>query len=158
MSRALSNLALVTLLAIMLAGCQSGPSSRDAQEVKVVIVGDEVRLDPSTVQAGKVRLTVQPSEDAARFAFITLLYSLGEGGCGPLSEEALAELAQGSRRGASCGTGIGPEGIVDTLHPGKYAVAIQRENGPVEDAQAELVSVAILVVEATPAVSPSPGT
>ena len=67
MWRAMSNGVLVTLLAAILSGCQFGLSWRDAREVKVLIVGDEVRLDPSTVQAGKVRFTVLPSEDAARF-------------------------------------------------------------------------------------------
>ena len=157
MWRVLSTVVSGTLLAAVLSACQSGPSSPDAQEVKVLIVGDLVQLDPSAVQAGKVRLTVQSSDDAARFPFITFLYGLGEGGCGPLSESALAELAHGSTRGASCGTGIGPEGIVDTLRPGKYAVAIAHENGPSAAAQAELVSTAILTVGATPEVSPSPG-
>ncbi len=148
MWRALSTVALVILLGETLAGCEIGLSKRDAQVITVTIVGDEVRLDPSTVQAGKVWFTVQPSEDAARFPSRTLMYWL--------SDDDVTRLKHGTWPLGGSVTGIGPEGIVDVLRPGMYAVVLSYDAAS-DGEPAPPVSVAFLEVLATPGVSASTG-
>lgn len=90
-------------LNLMLVGCgpQATPIPPGAQVVHVVITGSEVRLEPATVHAGDVYLVLDaPAEGSLLF----VQHQLAAGDApGPLSDEALNQLAHGNSEATSIG-------------------------------------------------------
>lgn len=96
-------LGLIGLLAGGLVGCGRGqtPIPSGAQEVHVVIVGSEVRLDPATVRAGDIYVVLDTLGSSVGFA------QRQRGPTpetpGPLSDEDLDRLAHGDTEGTNIG-------------------------------------------------------
>lgn len=121
------------LLACVLAGCP-GPTSvpPGAQQVRVVVTGSEVRLEPATARAGDIYFVIDTP--GAEVIWVQRMAMAG-GTEGPMSDEDLARLARGDTQGMSitCCLGTGePYGNVHrvVLSPGKYAFLARQPESP----------------------------
>jgi hypothetical protein len=84
-----NSLSLAAVVALVMTGCDLHTPmtiSAGAQQVHIVVTESEVRLTPTTVQAGDVYLVLDGPGQG--FSFVTL-------GGGPFDDEAIARLEQG---------------------------------------------------------------
>jgi len=112
------------LLTAVLAGCDGGRTAipSGAQQVHVVVTGDDARLEPATAHAGDIYVVVETPGSNVTF---TQKKSTAEATPGPLSNDDLARLALGDTQGTAmtCCFGTGePYGNVHkvVLGAGKY--------------------------------------
>lgn len=107
------------LVAAVLVACDDHTAMRippDAQQVRVVATGTAVRLDPPTVRAGDVYFVID-----GPVAFVQHAASVEGEQSGPLSDDALARLAQkGDTYQTMITAGMGSVSRF-TLAAGKYA-------------------------------------
>lgn len=103
---------LAVLLGGAVVGCGRGqtPIPAGAQQVHVVVVGSEVRLDPTTVRAGDVYVVLDTPGSSVGFA----QRQRSEADIpGPLTEEDIDRLARGDTEGTAIGgfddSGCSPE-------------------------------------------------
>lgn len=120
----------VVFAAGVLVACDDHAAMRippGAQQVRVVGTGTEVRLDPPTVRAGVIYFVID-----GPVLFIEQLAAPDESP-GPMSEDALARLAQkGDTYHTSITAGMGSVAKV-TLAAGNYAFVPLPINGDVPD-------------------------
>jgi hypothetical protein len=106
------SLVLLGLLTGALLGCGRGQTSipAGAQQVRVVVTGSEVRLEPATVRAGDIYLVLDTPGSSVGFA--QRQHTATETP-GPLTDEDLDRLAHGDTQGTSIGgfddAGCSPE-------------------------------------------------
>lgn len=84
---------LVSLLAIVLAGCGRGmPIPAGAQEVHVTVTDSDVRLDPATAHAGDIYIVMDVPRSGVGFV---RRQPTAEETPGPLTADDLARITQG---------------------------------------------------------------
>jgi hypothetical protein len=100
MRRYWTRLALVGLLSFAAAGCGRGQATipPGGQQVHVSVTGENVSLDPSTVQAGDVYVVLDTPGSAVGFAS---RQGSAEETPGPLSDDDLERLAVGDTEGTA---------------------------------------------------------
>jgi hypothetical protein len=127
--------ASVVLAAMLVAVWGSPPRiPLDGQVVRVIVEGDEVRLEPSTVAPGDVYFTTDGVMDSAghgEFAFVSAGYEPDCPPCEaprPMSDEGIARLAQGDYQGTAIEGGWGGYAKFPLLR-GKYAFILANPGG-----------------------------
>lgn len=118
--------AVVALVVMLISVWGSPPRiAADAQVVHVVVTASEVRLDPTTVHAGRVYFLVEGSDDPAGHAGFTFV-GAGYGRDAsplPLSDAAVARLSQGDFQGTGLEGGWG-NWATYTLREGNYVFLV----------------------------------
>ena len=117
-----------------------------AQAVRIVVEGDEVRLDPSTVRAGDVYFVTDAGTDAGGHrdvAFVSAGYGSQCPPCAtplPMSDEAVARLAEGDYQGTAVEGGWGGYARFAWLE-GKYAFVIASSEGEAQGIPPDSIAV-----------------
>ena len=93
---------LLVLVTAILVGCgpSQAPIPPGAQELHVVVTGEELRLEPTTVRAGDVYVVLDTPGSSVGFAQRRRTATETHG---PLSEDDLDRLARGDTQGTSIG-------------------------------------------------------